>query len=248
MKKAIVIGASSGIGRSLAKVLAGQGYAVGLVARRVQLLKELQAEIPGQTFVKRIDISQADQAMRLLRELIQEMGGLDLIIINSAINNYNVDLKWQGELEMINVDVTGFAAMANVAVGHFLTQKSGHLVGISSIAALRGRATCVSYSASKAFVSTYLEGLRYLLRKNNIYVTDIRPGLVETAMIKGLPMLFWVAQPEGAAEQIWGAIKKRRKIAYITRRWRIIAWISKLLPDPLWYWANSIRMPKRESE
>ena len=230
-KKAIVIGASSGIGRALAKVLSQNGYEVGLAARRLELLRQLQQEIPAQTYLKRIDVSQPEEAMRLLQELINEMGGLDLIVLNSGINTHNTSLNWQGEIDTINVNVSGFVAMAVVAVKHFLRQNSGHLVGISSIAGLKGSAGCPSYNASKAFVSNYLEGLRHRLMQNNIYVSDIRPGLVATALIKGQRGQFWVSTPEKAAEQIFQAIKKRKKIAYITRRWCLIAWLIKVLPD-----------------
>lgn len=233
-KKAIVIGASSGIGKALAKVLGQNGYEVGLSARRVELLRKVQQEIPARSFIKRIDVSQTEQAMVLLRELIKEMGGMDIIVLNSGINTHNVDLEWKGEIEAIDVNVSGFVAMANVAVKYFLAQNSGHIVGISSIAGLRGSGACSSYSASKAFVFNYLQGLRYRLKGNNIYVTDIRPGLVDTAMIRGQQGLFWVAPAEKAAEQVFQAIKKKKKVAYITRRWRIIAWMIKLMPDWMW--------------
>ena len=236
-RKAVVIGASSGIGRAVAKALARNGYEVGLVSRRVELLHQLQREISAQTFIKQIDVSKPEVAMVLLRELIKEMGGMDLIVLNSGINTRNVNFDWQGEIKTINVNISGFVAMANVAIEQFLRQNSGHIVGISSIAALRGSATCSSYNASKAFVCNYLEGLRHRLKGNNIYVTDIRPGLVDTAMIKENPILLWVATPEGAAEQIFQAIQKKKKVAYITRRWSIIAWLIKVMPD----WVYSLR-------
>ena len=98
-KKAIVIGASSGIGRALAKVLGHNGYEVGLASRRIELLRQLQEEIPSKTFVKQIDVSRPVEAMPLLQELIKEMGGMDLIVINSGINTYNVNFEWQGEIK-----------------------------------------------------------------------------------------------------------------------------------------------------
>ncbi len=239
-RKAVVIGASSGIGKALAKVLARNGYEVGLVSRRVELLCELQKEIPSRTFIKQIDVSKPELAMVLLRELINEMGGMDMIVLNSGVNTRNSELEWEKEIELINVNISGFVAGACVAVKHFGAQGSGHIVGISSIAALRGSGTCSSYNASKAFVCNYLEGLRHRLRRNNIYVTDIRPGLVDTAMVRGQAGQFWVASPERAAEQIFQVIKKKGKIAYITRRWRIIAWIMRLLPD----WLYALRYKK----
>lgn len=241
-KKAVVIGASSGIGRALAKVLAERGYAVGLTARRIELLRRLQEEIASPTYIKRIDLRQAEESMALLRELIKEMGGMDLIVLNSGINARSADLDWNAESETINVNVSGFTALAGVTLKHFLSQNSGHIVGISSIAALRGSATCPSYNASKAFVSNYLEGLRHRLRRKEIYVTDIRPGLVDTAMIRGQRGQFWVATPEGAAQQIFSAIEKKGRVAYITRRWRIIAWLIKVLPD----WLYSLRYREYE--
>ncbi|MBL7084874.1 MAG: SDR family NAD(P)-dependent oxidoreductase [Candidatus Omnitrophica bacterium] len=233
-KKAIVIGASSGIGRALAKVLGHNGYEVGLASRRIELLRQLQEEIPSRTFVKQIDVSRPVEAMALLRELIKDMGGMNLIVLNSGINTRNVNLDWKREIETIDVNVSGFVAMACVAVEYFLAQNSGHIVGISSIAGLKGSATCAAYNASKAFVSNHLQGLRYRLRENNIYVTDIRPGLVDTAMIKGEGPLFWTAPPAKAAEQIFWAIKKRKKVVYITRRWNIVAWLIRIIPDWLY--------------
>ncbi len=241
VKKAIVIGASSGIGAALAKVLGQNGYELGLVARRLELLRQLQAEIPSKSYIKRIDVSQLEQAMPLLQELITEMGKADLIVINSGINARSGDLAWKAESETINVNVLGFVAMANVAINHFLAQGSGHLVGISSIAGLRGSASCPAYNASKAFVSNYLEGLKHRFRGKNIHVSDIRPGLVDTAMLKGQPGLFWMAPAEAAAEQIFQVIQRRQKVAYITRRWAIIAWLLKLAPD----WLYALRYKNR---
>ncbi|MFC1630987.1 SDR family NAD(P)-dependent oxidoreductase [Candidatus Omnitrophota bacterium] len=234
-KKAIVIGASSGIGRAVAKILAENGYTVGLTARRTKLLEQLQKEISTKTYVKWIDISKQQQAMGILTELIAEMGGMDLIVINSGINTHNIALDWQGEIDTIDVNTAGFAAMANVALKHFLAQKSGHLVGVSSIAGLRSSPNC-SYSASKAFVSNYLRGLRYRLAGSNIAVTDLCPGFVDTEMIKDQKFLFWVASPEGAARQILRAIQKKKSFAFITRRWRIIAGLVNFVPESIYGW------------
>ena len=179
--------------------------------------------------------------MVLLRELIEEMGGMDLIVISSGIIVHNPDLDWEGESDTIDVNVSGFVAMANVAVKHFLRQKSGHFVGISSIGALIGNAKHPAYNASKAFICSYIRSLRYRLSGNNIYVTDIRPGFVDTIMIKDDRGLFWVATPEKAAKQIFKAIKRKRKIAYVTKRWLIIAWLVKIIPD----WVYCLRYKRK---
>lgn len=231
-KKAIVIGATSGIGRELAKILSYNDYIVGLAARRVGLLSTLQKEIIAKTYIKRIDVSNAEEAKGLLEELISVMGGLDLVVISSGAGFINPDLDWEKEKETIEINVMGFMAMANVAFKHFLKQGSGHIVGISSIAALRGGGESPAYNASKAFVSNYLEGLRCKAIKMGIpiTITDIKPGFVNTAMAKG-GGLFWVAPVEKAAWQIWKAIDNKRKHAYITKRWRLISWLLKIMPD-----------------
>lgn len=232
MKKAIVIGATSGIGRELAKLLSQNSYIVGLVGRRFDLLSELQREISTKTYIKRIDVAQTTEAMSLLEELIREMGGMDIVVISSGVGFINPDLNWEQEKETIGVNVSGFAAVANVAVKHFCKQGSGQIVGISSIAAIRGSGDSPAYNASKAFVSNYIEGLRQKVRKLRIpvTVTEIKPGFVDTAMAKG-EGLFWVAPPEKAAQQIFKAIEGKKKHAYITRRWRIMAWLLKIMPD-----------------
>ncbi len=236
MKKAIVIGASSGIGRALAKIIAQDGYVVGLVARRLSLLVELQKEIGDLTFVRQIDISNTYEAISQFSELLQEMGGVDLIVISAGIGFINPSLEWDKENKTIEVNVAGFVAIANVAMQHFLQAGTGHLVNISSIAALRGNGIAPAYNASKAFESNYLDGLRQKVTKLRlpITITDIQPGFVQTAMAQGQG-LFWLASPEKAARQIYQAIRGKKKHAYITKRWRLIAWFFKLAPDAIYY-------------
>ncbi|MBL7054189.1 SDR family NAD(P)-dependent oxidoreductase [Candidatus Woesearchaeota archaeon] len=233
MKKAVVIGATSGMGRELAKILAKNNYIVGLAGRRANLLSELQNEIPTETHAKRIDVSKTKEAMALLNELIKEMDGMDLIVINSAVSYQNPELEWDNENETINVNIRGFAAMANVAVKYFSKKGYGHIVGISSIAALRHSCRSTAYGASKAFVSHYMRGLRQKLvnKKLKIYITEIVPGLVDTPMIKNRKGLFWVASAKKAAGQIFEAIKKKKKKVYITKRWTLIALLLKMMPE-----------------
>jgi len=236
--KAIVIGASSGIGKELSYTLLENGYIVGLVARSKNILDAMHEEFPNETFVKQIDISKQPEAMTALEQLIEQMNGVDLIVINAGISLASIDFEWEQQEQMIAVNVEGFAAMANVAMHHFIDQEAGHLVGISSIAAIRGAGFSPVYSASKAFVSNYLEGLRKNVywRDLPITITDIQPGHVATPMINeaSINNLPWVAQPEEAAQQIFDAIRKKKKHAYVTRRWRLIAWALKLMPDWLY--------------
>lgn len=236
MKKAIIIGASSGIGKDLAIVLAEHGYEVGIMARRLEKLEDLQKEIPTKTYIGYIDIGSSAEAIEKTEEMIDKMGGLDLMILNAGIGFLNPELDSAKEIETIKVNVEGFCVLAGLSYKYFSSQGHGHIVGISSIGALRGNHVAPAYNASKAFMSNYLEGLRKKAfnEKIPITVTDIKPGFVDTDMAKGEGK-FWVASPKKAAEQIYAAIKAKRKHAYITHRWRLIGWVLKLMPDCLYF-------------
>ena len=145
-------------------------------------------------------------------------------------------MAWKLEYETIQVNVTGFAAIANVAAEHLTRQNHGVLVGISSIAAIRGNGTAPAYGASKAFVSHYLSALRHKFAKlgSPIRIVEAQPGFVDTAMAKG-PGRFWVAPVDKAANQILNAIDRGRSHVFITRRWRIVAWILRLLPNFIYH-------------
>jgi short-subunit dehydrogenase len=235
MKKAIIVGASSGIGRALALVLAKNGLELGLMARRIDLLEALKQEIPTTSHVGHIDLSHAEEAVVKLRSMLQSMQGVDLVVLNSGTGFLNPELDWSKEQQTLDVNVYGFCALAGETYKYFAEQGRGHLVGISSIAALRGNSAAPAYNASKAFMSNYLQGLRKKAFQESkpIIVTDIKPGFVDTDMAKGEGK-FWVATPQKAAEQIYAAIKKQKKHAYITYRWRLIAWVLKCLPDWLY--------------
>ncbi|NIR44727.1 MAG: SDR family NAD(P)-dependent oxidoreductase [Gemmatimonadetes bacterium] len=231
MKKAIVIGCSTGIGRALVRELAAHGYEVGLAGRSVSSMEELASELSTGGHVKAMDLKETADARVRLAELIDEMGGVDLVVVNSGVGHHDPD--WEEEREIIEVNVMGFAAVARRAMEYFMERGSGHLVGITSIAALRGLRA--AYSGSKAFAAIYLEALRLKAdwRGLPIQVTDVKPGFVATPMTRGREGMFWVATTEEAAAQIYRAIRKRKRHVYVTRRWRLIAWVAKALPYPL---------------
>ena len=235
MKSALINGASSGIARALAVPLSLDGYRVGVVARRTDLLAQLREELTGPCVIKTADVSQPELAMPLLRELIEELHDVELFIVSAGTGSDNAALAWEPERKTITLNVLGFAAMVNVAVAHLEARGSGHLVGISSIAALRGIGGAPAYAASKAFVSNYLQGVRYRFNKLKlpVVVTDVQPGFVDTRMAKG-DRLFWVASPEKAARQIVAAIRGRKRHVYVTRRWRLIAWLMQIVPDAMY--------------
>lgn len=227
-----MVGASSGIGRELAKALSKNGYSVGITARRLDLLKSLQSELAGESRVKQMDVSKPEEAVRLLGELIEELGGMDLIVISAGVDYFTPNLGWKETRDSIDVNVCGFTAVANAAYDYFAAHGGGRIAGISSFAALRGSGSHPTYSATKAFVSNYMEGLNVRAAKAglDIIVTDIRPGFVDTPMTEGQPGMFWVATPEKAARRIFDAVRRKKRIAYITRRWDILARVVRVLP------------------
>ncbi len=236
MKKAVVIGASSGIGRALTVKLNKDGYEVGIMARREKLLKELADELSGKVIVKALDITDTEKAGELFKELLAEMGEVELIIINSGAGKRNPELLWELEKIPVEVNVKGFTLMAVIAAEYFTARGKGHLVVVSSIAGLRGNRFSPAYSASKAYVSTYADALRHKFAKMKlaINVTDVIPGFVDTVMAQG-KNVFWVAKTDVAAEQILKAVRKNKKRAYITRRWLLIGILSKIIPDFLYH-------------
>lgn len=230
-QSAIIIGATSGIGAALALLLVNDGYKVGITGRRGALLAEIKNTNPEKFISKTFDVTDTDNAIKNLNELANELGTVDLIIISAGTGDINKELSLDIEQRTVNTNIVAFTAIANWATHLFKSQKQGHLVAISSIGGLRGSREAPAYNASKAFQINYLEGLRQKATKTKlpIYVTDIRPGLVDTAMAKG-EGLFWVMPVEKATKQIYTAIQRKKKVAYVTKRWAFIASILKRLP------------------
>jgi len=235
LKKAIVAGATSGIGRELARLLAGASYRVGITGRRLHLLEELKSENPAAYVISSFDIRCPGEAAEKLEALAAELGGLDLLVISSGTGDINPGLTFGTEKETIDTNVTGFTSVAGWAYNYFGNQGHGHLVAVTSLGGIRGSGEVPAYNASKAYQINYLEGLRQRARRagSGVHITDIRPGLVNTAMAKG-DGLFWVMPLNKAASQIYRAIVRKKRVAVITRRWRIISILLKILPRTLY--------------
>jgi len=233
---AVIIGASSGIGAQLAIDLSAEGYSVGLMARRLDKLDSVAETLSTPSITRSIDLVSPDDAAIALESLVSEMDGVDLFVISSGVGLENPDLEWTPEAETIAVNVVGFARIVNVAAKHLAFRGKGHLVGISSIAAIRSDGGAPAYGASKAFESSYLQALRHRFAKSGIpiVVTDVKAGFVDTAMAKG-EGLFWVAPVEKASHQIVKAIKKKKSNVYVTKRWRVVAAILRVVPEWLYH-------------
>lgn len=232
-KKVVIIGATSGIGRALAKELHSRGCTVGLTGRRTERLEELQTELGNRSFIQFMDVSKPQKAIHNLEQLISEMNGMDIIVLNAGVSNFRGSTMWKTEERVVDVNIRGFAALTNYSFDYFESRESGHIVGVSSIAGLFGYGLSAAYNASKAFVSTYLQGYRQRANhsKADIAVTDIIPGFVESEMTKGKDGMFWVAGQDKSAKQIANAIEAKKNRSYITKRWILVALVLKITPN-----------------
>jgi short-subunit dehydrogenase len=234
MKKAIVIGATSGIGNELAQILVQNGYKVGITGRRLAELERLKKRNPEHFTVSSFDCTKENNSKKL-NDLVDQIGGLDLLIISSGTGNLNEILDFEIENKSSLLNVNAFTEIVDWTFNYFEKQGNGHLVAISSIAGIRGSRIAPAYNASKAYQIKYLEGLRQKATKVKmpIYVTDIRPGFVDTDMAKGDGQ-FWVATKEKASRQIVGIIQRKKEIGYVTKRWWVIAKLLWLVPNVIY--------------
>ena len=229
-KKVIVVGASSGIGMEVAKILIEQGWTVGVAARRVELLQNI-----GAAAVEHIDVT-TDEATDALQRLIEKLGGMDLFFYASGIGKQNRELKEDIELSTVMTNGMGFMRMIGEAYRYFAAQEYGHIAAITSIAGTKGLGPAPSYSATKAMQNVYLQALEQQARSRglDIHFTDIRPGFVDTALLSGdfhYPMML---RPESVAKEIVYAINKRKHIRVIDWKYRILTAIWRRIPRWLW--------------
>lgn len=234
MKKVIIVGATSGIGRALAILYAQDNWLVGITGRRRALLDSLQEAYPNNVITECFDVTGSDN-IDCIKNLTQQLGGLDLLIYNSGYGEPSDTLDWEIDKNTTHINVNGFLEIVHYAFNYFVLEGRGHIAATSSVAANRGNAIAPAYSASKAFISTYLEGLYLKAKKIQlpISITDIQPGFVNTKMANANRQ-FWVASVDKAAQQIFKAISQHKRRAYITRRWRLVAGLMKIMPINLY--------------
>ena len=235
MKRVVIIGASSGMGQEVAKLLLAEGCHLGVAARREDRLMELKKLAPDRVEVQAIDVTAEDAAMRL-RELINRLGGMDLFFYASGIGKQNRTLTPDIELNTVNTNGMGFTRMIGEAYRYFAEQGKGHIAAITSIAGTKGLGPAASYSATKAMQNVYLQALEQQANARNLKIrfTDIRPGFVDTDLLKGdfhYPMML---NPENVARQIVRAINNKRHIKVIDWRYALMTALWRRIPRPIW--------------
>ena len=234
-KKAIIVGASSGIGQEVARLLLADGWHIGVAARREEPLMALKATAPERVEVMTIDVTKEDAGEQLLM-LIERLGGMDLYFHASGIGKQNRTLTEDIELRTMATNAVGFTRMIGTAYRYFAERGNGHIAAISSIAGTKGLGPAPAYSATKAMQSTYLEALEQQARQRGlpIHILDIRPGFVDTALLNDnfpYPMLM---RPEVVARDIVRSIHKRRHVRIIDFRYRLLTAAWRLLPRWVW--------------
>ncbi|WP_394388198.1 SDR family NAD(P)-dependent oxidoreductase [Shewanella woodyi] len=227
---AIIVGASSLLSREIIKQLSEQGVELALLAQDPDSLEEFAKSLPSPVQIFPLNISEPSSIISTIENAWQAVGGAHLVLVNTGLNSYSADLPWLPEQDIITVNVQGFAAICNTSFRLFKIQGYGQLAAINSIAGLRGGPS-VAYHASKAFATNYLEGLSMHAQrlKLPITITDLQLGLLDKAAMQQNRL--WLSPPNEVASQIIKAMKAGKRKVYVTKRWRLVAWLTKLLPE-----------------
>jgi short-subunit dehydrogenase len=236
-RTAVVTGASSGIGRALSVWLARRGIRVFAAARRLDALRKLQAEVssaPGKLEPIEMDVAKARETIQQIQELDDASGGLDLIIANAGvgIETPAKRIQWDRVEQTIQVNVLGASATLCAVLPRMVERNSGHLVGISSLAAFRGLPRHAAYSASKAFLATFLEGLRVDLQSTAAKVTSVYPGFVKSEMTaKNKFKMPFLMETDQAVDAIGEAIMRGQSAIAFPWQMALVSRVLRLLPN-----------------
>lgn len=227
-KKAIILGASSGIGKEMALILAKENWQVAITGRRQALLDEIAAVHSGTIFPSVLDVDDIEALPSRLDDLTARFSGLDLLVISAGCGYLNANLSLGPELQTVRTNVAAFTVAASWALNYFKKQGHGHLAAITSVGGLFGESEAPAYPASKAYQILYLDSLRKRINKEkiNCIVTELRPGSVKTDMMKG-DGHFWISSPQSAAKLACTAIHRKKRLQYISRRWLLIGYLLR---------------------
>lgn len=230
MSKAIIVGASSGIGLEVARLFIQRGWTVGVAARRLDLLQTI-----GAADVEQIDVTSADAPEKLM-QLVGRMGGMDLFFYASGIGKQNRELTPDIELATVETNGLGFTRMIGCAYRYFAQQGRGHIAAITSIGGTKGLGPAPAYSATKAMQNVYLQALEQQAnaRKLDIRFTDIRPGFVDTALLSGTFHYPMMLKPQAVAREIVSAIEHHKHIRVIDWKYRILTAVWRRIPRCIW--------------
>lgn len=240
--RAVIIGATSGIGREVARSLAQRGVVLGIAGRRAERLEELVAEFGSERIFTAVMDVREESATEALDSLIRKVGAPDLLLYASGIGKQNPELNEEIECQTVLTNSLGMVRI----VDHFLNyvkreprynaKHKAHIAVITSVAGTMGMGSAPAYSATKSMQSSYLVALAQHARMERIpaIFSDIRPGFVATEILnpeKRYPMLISV---ERAAEHILRGLRHRRRIITFDWRFKLLTLFWRLIPRCLW--------------
>ena len=176
------------------------------------------------------------EAPQALKRLVSKLGGMDIYFHSAGIGFQNPSLDMEIEAKTVQTNVYGFTQLLNVAFHYFQQQQQGHIAIISSIAGTKGLGVAPAYSATKRFQNTYIDALEQLsrLRKSNILFTDIKPGFVQTDLLKGGGNYPLLMKPNNVAQHVYRALINKKRRVIIDWRYKILVFGWKLIPNSLW--------------
>lgn len=238
MKKLVVIGASSGLGRRIALDFARLGWRVGIAARREEPLREIKERYPDRIEYLTLDVTAADAAERFYK-LIELIDGMDYLLYTAGCGWSNPTLDGAQDEQTVLVNVLGFTRIMNAAYKYYrdtANVRAGHIAAVTSVAGTKGIGVSATYSASKRYQWTYLQALDQLahIQHVNVTFTDIRPGFVDTPLLikgKNYPMEMSISY---AAPRIERAMVTHRRVAVVDSRWAVAVALWRCIPDSLW--------------
>lgn len=237
-KKAIVVGATSGIGLAVVRRLTAEGWQVGIAGRRGALLQEIQRTNLNIIATQEIDITHTDAAERL-HTLIGKMGGMDLYFHSSGIGYQNPELDVEKELSTVETNAMGFTRMITAAFLYFEShpEQEGQIAVISSIAGTRGLGASPAYSSTKRFINHYLECLTQLTHikgLKNITISDIRPGFVRTPLLSDGGRYPMQLDVEEVAKEIVKGVTEKKSIITVDWKYRVLVAFWRMIPRFIW--------------
>lgn len=234
---ALVTGASSGIGLELARQLAREGTKVALVARRKDLLDSLAAEIHaagGTALSLPCDVRERIPMHAAVAETVRELGPIDLLIANAGVGHVIPADRFDAAFfeDTIRTNLLGPVYAVEAVLPSMLSRHSGHLVGISSLAAYRSFPMTHAYCASKSALNAFLEGLRTEISDRGVRVTTVCPGFVRTPMtVKNQGAMPFLLEPDDAARRILRAARAGRRVYNFPWQMAALMAVVRMLPS-----------------
>ena len=235
-KSVLITGATRGLGKGLASQFAARGYRLALTGRSTADLEALRAELPdgaAQVVLKRLDVTDFPSVAPALRECAETLGGIDIVVVNAgvAFAAKAGENQFEQMRATIEVNLTGAIATSEAAIELFREQGGGQLVGISSVAALRGMPRQGAYCATKAGFSRYLEAVRCETLHEPITITELAPGYIDTDINRSVKSRPFLVSAEKGTRIMADLIERQVGFRYVPPwPWTIVAQVMKLLP------------------